>query len=89
MIIANRKIAGMSQRLRIELSSAISMPAAIAVSTGMATREVASGLMIARGRKARAPRGGCSSVIAASFGGEFHQVIYASLRRCMASNETT
>ncbi len=75
MIIAKRNTAGMSQRRRIEFSNAISMPAAMAVSTGMATRDVASGLMSAKGRKASAPSGGCSSVIAASFGGEFHQVM--------------
>ncbi len=53
----------------------MSSPAAMAVITGRATSEVASGLIRVSGMKTIEPSGAASSGIEASFGGEFHQVM--------------
>ena len=68
-------MAGNSQRRMVELRIAISSPAAIAVTTGSSTSELASGLIRASGMNTIEPSGATSSGIAASLGGSFHQAM--------------
>src|SRR2546421_4969927 len=82
-------ISNMAQRARMRLRRTRVPAANMAVVTGSATSDVASGFIAASGRNTSDVNGGNRKPIAASFGGSLCQTKYARVRRSTASKTTT